>query len=82
MVKNQYFVLERENIKIEYLIRENKILNQFIHHFTIIKNEKYRDISSTLVRKYIQEEKKEIRKMIPTKVQKYIEENGLYRNGD
>lgn len=80
LAKNyQYIVIERETCTSTDKIASNPILMRFKTHFNLLEDNPYKQISSTEVRKLLQEKKeKEISQMIPKEVYKYIKENELY----
>lgn len=80
LAKNyQYIVIERETCTSADKIASNPILMRFKANFNLLEDNPYKQISSTEVRKLLQEKKeKEISQMIPKEVYKYIKENELY----
>lgn len=80
LAKNyQYIVIERETCTSADEIASNPILMRFKAHFNLLEDNPYKQISSTEVRKLLQEkQEKEISQMIPKEVYEYIKENELY----
>lgn len=70
----KYIVLERENIELEQYMDKNLKDNVLI-----IKNESYRECSSSRFRSMLKEEKRYNREIIPDEVIDYIIENKLYK---
>lgn len=80
LAKNyHYIVIERGTCQSEIKITSNPILMRFKTHFNLLRDNPYEQISSTEVRKLLEEkQEKEIRKMIPKEIYEYIKENKLY----
>lgn len=71
----KYIVFERKNIDVkEYITRK---LNEYKNRIILIKNQKYRDYSSSKFREN-KKNKKYIKDIVTTNVLKYIEEKKLY----
>lgn len=73
-----FMVLKRNGDDMNQIIKECSLLSQYNHKFTLIENIIRNDISSTKVRKLL-EENKSIRYLIPDSIYHYIEEYKLYR---
>lgn len=79
LAKNyQYIVIERGICTAKNEISSNPILTRFKTHFNLLEDNPYEQISSTQVRKQIQNET-EILQMIPKEVYEYIKTNKLYK---
>ena len=77
----KYIIINRDNINIEELINSNKLLNKYKENFTVICIEdKYKDISSTIVRNLAKDEHYDKIGEYTTKlVKEYIKENKIYK---
>lgn len=80
LIKNyKYIVLERENIDLNEIINQNKLLKENKDNFKSLKENKCNFISSTKARSGIYENSKdEICKIIPQEIYEYIIKNKLY----
>lgn len=80
LAKNyQYIVIERGMCTARNKIASNPILTRLKTHFNLLEENPYEQISSTKVRKLIEEkQEKEILEMIPKEVYEYIKEKKLY----
>lgn len=81
LAKNyHYIVIERGICQTKTKITVNPILTRFKTHFNLLEDNPYEQISSSSVRKLLEEkQEKEIQKMIPKEVYEYIKENELYK---
>lgn len=70
-------VMERENDKMEEIIKNNQLLNRYPESFRKLNPEMKSNYNSTYVRKQIKEGKN-VRYFMPEEVYKYIEQNKLY----
>ncbi len=73
----QYIVIERGRHTAKDEIALNPILTRFKTHFNLLVDNPYEQISSTEVRRQIQNETENMQ-MIPKEVYEYIKENKLY----
>ena len=80
LIKNyKYIILEREEIDLNKIIFENKLLIENKQNFNILKENSCGLISSTRARSGIYEtSKEEICKIIPEEIYEYIIQNKLY----
>lgn len=80
LIKNyKYIILEREEIELNKIINENKLLKENKCNFKILRENKCGSISSTKARSEIYEApKKKICKIIPQEIYEYIIDKKLY----
>lgn len=80
LIKNyKYIILEREEIELNKIINESKLLKENKGNFKILKENKCSSISSTKARSEIYETpKEEICKIIPQEIYEYIINKRLY----
>lgn len=71
-----YIIFERNNVNVDSIIKSNEMLENNKENFEIIKNNDYKEISSTNIRESIKIGKKP--EDINEKVYKYIIDNKIY----
>lgn len=76
--KYKIFVMERNQDKIEDIIKENELLNCYKENIKKLNQEIRSNFSSTYVRSQIRKQKS-VRYLLPDEVYEYIEKNKLYR---
>lgn len=74
----QILVMERNEDKVEEIIKQNELLNCYKENIKKLNEEIRSNFSSTYVRSQIKK-KKSVRYLLPDEVYEYIEENNLYR---
>lgn len=80
LAKNyEYIVIKRNDIRIKDKISENPVLRRFKDHFNILEENPYEQISSSKVRKLINNEKLTSNDMIPSEVYEYIVNKNIYK---
>lgn len=80
LAKNyEYIVIKRNDIRIKDKISENSVLKRFKDHFNILEENPYEQISSTEVRKLINNEDLISNDMIPSEVYEYIVNKNIYK---
>ncbi|MCI9287772.1 MAG: nicotinate (nicotinamide) nucleotide adenylyltransferase [Clostridia bacterium] len=80
LAKNyEYIVIKRNDIQINEKIASNPILRRFKDHFNILEENPYEQISSTKVRKSINNEILTLDDMIPDEVYEYIVNKKIYK---
>lgn len=80
LAKNyEYIVIKRNDIMIKDKISENPVLRRFKDHFNILEENPYEQISSSKVRKLINNEKLTSNDMIPSEVYEYIVNKNIYK---
>lgn len=80
LAKNyEYIVIKRNDIRIKDKISENSVLKRFKDHFNILEENPYEQISSTEVRKLINNEELTSNDMIPYEVYEYIVNKNIYK---
>lgn len=80
LAKNyEYIVIKRNDIRIKDKISENPVLRRFKDHFNILEENPYEQISSSKVRKLINNEKLTLNDMIPDEVYEYIVNKNIYK---
>lgn len=80
LAKNyEYIVIKRNDIRIKDKISENSVLKRFKDHFNILEENPYEQISSSKVRKLINNEVLTSNDMIPNEVYKYIANKNIYK---
>lgn len=72
----QYIVLERQNINIEEYIENN--LEKYKNKILLIKNEEYKDFSSSKFREIIKKNKNAKQDIISDRVMNYIKQKNLF----
>ena len=81
LTKNyKYIVLDRKNIDVNKYINDNENLKSHINQITIIKNEEFKNHSSTEFRNILRNNKTDDKKKLPKEVLEYIAINNLYRD--
>ncbi len=75
----EYIVIKRNDIQINEKIASNPILRRFKDHFNILEENPYEQISSTKVRKSINNEILTLDDMIPDEVYEYIVNKKIYK---
>ncbi len=75
----EYIVIKRNDIQINEIIASNPILKRFKDHFNILEENPYEQISSTKVRKSINNEILTLDDMIPDEVYEYIVNKKIYK---
>lgn len=79
MVSNyKILVMERNEDKVEEIIKQNELLNCYKENIEKLNEEIRSNFSSTYVRAQIKK-KKSVRYLLPDEVYEYIKENNLYR---
>ncbi len=73
----KYIVLERSKNEFDNIIKENELIKSYIQNYTIISNENYMSISSSLARQKL-ELHESVKNLIPKEVVEYIHKNNLY----
>lgn len=76
--KYKILIMERNQDKMEDIIKENELLNYYQENIEKINQEIRSNFSSTYVRSQIKKQKS-VRYLLPDEVYEYIEENKLYR---
>ena len=76
----KYIVLDRENIDINKYINDNENLKTHINQIKIIKNEEFKNHSSTELRSRLKKKKSNDKNKLPREVLEYIAINNLYRD--
>lgn len=71
-------VMERNEDKVEEIIKQNELLNCYKENIEKLNEEIRSNFSSTYVRAQIKK-KKSVRYLLPNEVYEYIKENNLYR---
>lgn len=80
LAKNyEYIVIKRNDIRIKDKISGNSVLKRFKDHFNILEENPYEQISSSKVRKLINNEKLTSNDMIPSEVYEYIVNKNIYK---
>lgn len=80
LAKNyEYIVIKRNDIRIKDKISENSVLKRFKDHFNILEENPYEQISSSKVRKLINNEDLISNDMIPSEVYEYIVNKNIYK---
>lgn len=75
----EYIVIKRNDIRIKDKISENSILKRFKDHFNILEENPYEQISSSKVRKLINNGALTSNDMIPSEVYEYIVNKNIYK---
>lgn len=73
----KYIILERQKDDFKQIIKKNFDIKSNIDNFTVISNENYMNVSSSLVREKIKKNEK-VSKLIPKEIEKYIYQHNLY----
>lgn len=73
----KYIILERGKNEFNNIIKSNKEINKYRDNFFIVSDEKYMNISSSIVRDKIRN-REEILDIVPNEIINYIRENHLY----
>ena len=77
----KYIVIQRETYHIPTIINQNKLLNKYRHNFYELENEKYKLISSSIVRQKIYYNQiQNIEKYIEKEIVNYIVDNNIYND--
>lgn len=75
----EYILIKRNDIEIKEKINSNPILKRFKDHFNILEDNPYEQISSTEVRKLINDNVLILNDMIPSEVCEYIMDKKIYK---
>ena len=78
ITKYNYIIIERNKGDFKHILKENRLINDYIYNYTVIYNNKYQGISSSVVREKIKN-CEDISKLIPKEIEKYILQNNLYQ---
>ena len=77
----KYIVIQRETYHIPTIVNQNKLLNKYRHNFYELENEKYKLISSSIVRQKIYYNQiQNIEKYIEKEIVNYIVDNNIYND--
>lgn len=77
--KYNYIVLERKEIDIDNFIKNNETLRKNIEKIQIIKNEEYKNYSSTEFRNLLNNNRHQNQEIISKDVLDYIIKSGVYK---
>lgn len=78
LVKNyKYIILERQKNDFNQIIEKNTDIKNNLANFKVVLNENYINISSSVVREKIKNNK-DVSKLIPIEIEEYIRKNKLY----
>lgn len=77
--KYNYIVLERKEIDLDKYILKNKIISETQEKIQIIRNDEYKNYSSTEFRKLLNNENHQNQDIISNEVLNYIIKNGVYK---
>lgn len=78
VTKYKYIILERKENAFLDIINTNIDIKQHSENFLVVSDYKYNNISSSLVRDKIRENK-DVSNLIPKEIDEYIKENNLYK---
>ena len=78
ITKYNYIIIERNKGDFKHILKENRLINDYIDNYSVIYNNKYQGISSSVVREKIKN-CEDISKLIPKEIEKYILQNNLYQ---
>ena len=78
ITKYKYIIIERNKNDFKRILDENSLIKKYIANYTLIYNNKYNSISSTIVREKISNGEN-IFNLIPEEIQEYIIQNNLYK---
>lgn len=73
----KYIILERQKNDFIQIVKNNSDIESNIDNFTVISNEDYMNVSSSLVREKIKRNEN-VSKLIPKEIEKYIYQHNLY----
>lgn len=79
LVQNyKYIILERKQNAFETIVNNNIDIKKHKDNFEVVSNNKYNNISSSLVRDKIKKNE-DVSDLVPKEIAKYIKENNLYK---